>query len=114
MDSNKSSDTFFMKRALTLAKKGKGWTNPNPMVGTVIVKKRKIIAQKYHTKSGQSHAEVNAFNNAKEKTNGATLYVTLEPCNHFGKTPPCTESIIRAGITKVICCAVDPNPLVSG
>jgi diaminohydroxyphosphoribosylaminopyrimidine deaminase/5-amino-6-(5-phosphoribosylamino)uracil reductase len=103
-----------MTRALELAKLGVGYTNPNPLVGAVIVKDGKIIGEGYHKKYGDAHAEVNAFNNAKEDVTGATMYVTLEPCSHFGKTPPCAQAIVKKGIKKVIVAMEDPNPLVAG
>lgn len=107
-------DVFFLKETLRLAKKGAGWTNPNPMVGCVIVKNGRIIASGYHKKAGQSHAEIEALNSAKSDTKGATLYVNLEPCSHYGKTPPCVSNIIQAGITRVVCPFIDPNPKVKG
>lgn len=107
-------DKVFMRQAMKLAKKGMGWTNPNPMVGAVIVKNGKIIGKGYHKKSGFVHAEVEALKNCKKDPAGATLYVNLEPCNHFGKTPPCAEAIISAGIKKVVCSSLDPNPKTHG
>ena len=104
----------YMERAIRLAKKGKGWTNPNPLVGAVIVKNGKIIGEGYHEKYGGLHAERNAIASLKESAKGAEIYVTLEPCCHYGKTPPCTEAIIEQGIKKVIIGSRDPNPLVSG
>lgn len=104
----------FMRRALALAKKGMGHTSPNPMVGCVVVKDGRIISEGYHEKIGGYHAERNALLNCKEDTKGAELYVTLEPCCHFGKTPPCTDIIIEKGITKVYVGAMDSNPLVAG
>lgn len=104
----------FLKETFRLAKKGLGWTSPNPMVGCVIVKNGKIISKGYHKKYGGPHAEIEAFKNTKESVKGATLYVNLEPCCHFGKTPPCTDAIIEAGIKKVICCTLDPNKKVAG
>ena len=104
----------FMKLAIELAKKGEGNVNPNPMVGAVIVKDEKIIGQGYHERCGESHAEVNAFRSLKEDASGATMYVTLEPCSHYGKTPPCADKIIENNISKVVIGMVDPNPLVSG
>ena len=89
------NDADYMKLALKLAAKGRGLASPNPMVGTVIVKNNKIIGQGYHECCGRHHAEVNAIQNATENVAGATLYVTLEPCCHHGKTPPCTDIIIR-------------------
>jgi len=95
-------DTKYMKRALDLAKKGIGYTNPNPLVGAVIVKEGRIIGEGYHEVYGSNHAEVNAFRNASEDVKGATMYVTLEPCSHYGKTPPCANAIVEKGIKKVI------------
>ncbi|MDP4178765.1 MAG: bifunctional diaminohydroxyphosphoribosylaminopyrimidine deaminase/5-amino-6-(5-phosphoribosylamino)uracil reductase RibD [Bacillota bacterium] len=104
----------YMQRALELAKKGAGFTNPNPLVGAVIVKDGRIIGEGYHEVYGSSHAEVNAFKNAVEDVKGADMYVTLEPCSHYGKTPPCADAIVKKGIKKVIIGLKDPNPLVSG
>lgn len=104
----------YMKRALELAKKGTGFTNPNPLVGAVIVKENRIIGEGYHEKYGGPHAEVNAFKNANEDVRDATMYVTLEPCAHHGKTPPCANAIVEKGIRKVVICLKDPNPLVAG
>ena len=107
-------DIYYMKLALDLAKKGEGKTTPNPMVGAVIVKDGKIIGKGYHTKLGAPHAEREAFASLTETAKGATLYVTLEPCCHYGKTPPCTEAIIEHQIKRVVVATKDPNPLVSG
>lgn len=110
-------DTIYMKRAIELAKKGEGFVNPNPMVGAVIVKDGRIIGEGFHQEYGQLHAERNALKNCKEKGNspkGATIYVTLEPCCHHGKTPPCTEAIIESGISRVVIGTLDVNPLVAG
>ena len=104
----------YMRLALQLATKGKGKVNPNPMVGSVIVKNEKVIGQGYHENYGEAHAEVNAFKNATEDVTGATIYVTLEPCSHYGKTPPCVDKIIENKISKVVIGSVDPNPLVAG
>ncbi|MDP9751071.1 MULTISPECIES: bifunctional diaminohydroxyphosphoribosylaminopyrimidine deaminase/5-amino-6-(5-phosphoribosylamino)uracil reductase RibD [Thermoanaerobacter] len=104
----------YMKRALTLAKKGWGYTNPNPLVGAVIVKNGKIIGEGYHEYFGGPHAEVNALKNAVENVEGSTMFVTLEPCSHYGKTPPCVEEIIKSGIKRVYIAMEDPNPKVSG
>lgn len=104
----------YMKRAIELAKKGAGWVNPNPMVGAVIVKKGRIIGEGYHEKCGMLHAERNAIANLSESAEGATIYVTLEPCCHYGKTPPCTEAIIENRISRVVIGSRDPNPLVAG
>jgi len=103
-----------MLRALQLAEKARGRTSPNPMVGAVIVKGNKIIAEGWHEKAGGDHAEVAAIKNAKNGAKDSTLYVTLEPCCHHGKTPPCTDAIINAGIKKVVIAVQDPNPVVSG
>jgi len=112
MDIN--ADQKFLSQTFTLAKKGLGWTNPNPMVGAIVVKNRKTIAKGYHKKSGLDHAEIAALKSATENPKGATLYVNLEPCSHFGKTPPCVDAIIASGITRVVCCTTDPNPQVRG
>lgn len=108
------TDEQYMARALTLAAKAIGHTHPNPMVGAVIVKDGRIIGEGYHHKAGQAHAEVNALNAAGEKAKGATLYVTLEPCAHYGKTPPCAKRVVESGIRRVVVSVVDPNPLVAG
>ena len=102
----------FMRRALELAARGR--TSPNPMVGAVIVKAGEIVGEGYHHKAGTPHAEVHAINSAGEKAKGAQLYVTLEPCCHRGRTPPCTKAIIQAGISSVVMAMYDPNPLVPG
>jgi diaminohydroxyphosphoribosylaminopyrimidine deaminase/5-amino-6-(5-phosphoribosylamino)uracil reductase len=103
-----------MARALQLAEQGLYTTMPNPRVGCVIVKDGKIIGEGAHLKAGQPHAEVFALRQAGEQAKGATLYVTLEPCSHTGRTPPCSQAIVDAGITKVIAATQDPNPLVAG
>lgn len=104
----------YMVRALELAARGAGWTNPNPQVGAVIVKDGRIIGEGWHTAYGKLHAEREALAHCTEDPRGATIYVTLEPCCHWGKTPPCTEAIIEAGIARVVVGAPDPNPLVAG
>ena len=103
-----------MRRAIELARKGGGFVHPNPLVGCVVVKDGQIIAEGYHEKYGGFHAERNALTYCKTETNDALLYVTLEPCCHYGKTPPCTEIIIEKGIKKVFVGILDPNPLVAG
>lgn len=104
-----------MKRAILLAKKGLSWTNPNPLVGAVIVKNGKVIGEGFHHKVGLAHGEIEALSSLKMSAKGATMYVNLEPCVHTDKrTPPCTESIIKSGIKKVICATLDPNPKVNG
>ena len=107
-------DDTFMNRALCLAREGRGWVSPNPMVGCVIVKDGRIIGEGYHQRFGEGHAEVNAIENATESLAGATFYVTLEPCSHHGKTPPCVDRIIESGAAYVVIGTADPNPLVSG
>jgi len=99
-----------MQMALDLAKKGEGFTSPNPMVGAVIVKDGEVVGKGYHKAAGEAHAEVDAIDNAGSLARDATLYVTLEPCNHTGRTPPCTEKIIGAGIRHVVAAMEDPNP----
>ena len=108
------NDTEYMRLALELAKKGCGWTSPNPMVGAVIVKDGQIIGQGWHERYGQPHAERNALASCAVDPEGATMYVTLEPCCHFGKQPPCVNAILEAGISRVVVGSADPNPLVSG
>jgi diaminohydroxyphosphoribosylaminopyrimidine deaminase/5-amino-6-(5-phosphoribosylamino)uracil reductase len=103
----------YMKRAIELAEQGKGKVNPNPLVGAVIVKDGKIIGEGYHECFGHAHAEVNAFLNATEDVEGADMYVTLEPCSHYGKTPPCALKIIEKKIHRVFISSLDPNPLVN-
>ena len=107
-------DSKYIQRALELAKLGVGNVNPNPLVGAVIVKDDVVIGEGYHQKYGEPHAEINAFSSLTESATGATLYVTLEPCSHFGKTPPCVDSVISAGIARVVVGSLDPNPLVAG
>ncbi len=103
-----------MDRAVKLSLKGFGNVNPNPLVGAVIVKDGIVVGEGYHEFFGGPHAEINAINNSKTSLKGATLYVTLEPCNHFGKTPPCTDRIIDSGFSKVVIGMNDPNPKVDG
>ena len=107
-------DENYIRMALELAEQGRGWTSPNPMVGAVIVKDGKVVGKGFHRAAGEPHAEINALNDAGEKAKGATLYVTLEPCNHTGRTPPCTQSILESGIKRVVAGMKDPNPLVTG
>ena len=103
-----------MRRALRLAGKGWGKVSPNPMVGAVLVKGRMVVAEGYHRMTGEKHAEVEVLERAGQKARGSTMYVNLEPCTHYGKTPPCTGRIIKAGIKRVVIAMRDPNPLVSG
>jgi diaminohydroxyphosphoribosylaminopyrimidine deaminase/5-amino-6-(5-phosphoribosylamino)uracil reductase len=111
-------DHQYMARAIELAKKGHYTTSPNPRVGCVLVNDNKVIGEGYHQKAGDGHAEVNAIRDAKQNNptliKGATAYVTLEPCSHFGRTPPCAKGLIDVGVAKVIAAMVDPNPVVSG
>lgn len=114
MNKFSQQDHVFMQRALMLAKQAHYTTSPNPRVGCVIVRNNEIVGEGYHVKAGEGHAEVNAIKQAGSLTQGATAYVTLEPCSHFGRTPPCAEGLIKAGIKHVIAAMVDPNPKVSG
>lgn len=110
-------EEVYMQRALQLAEKGKGAVSPNPLVGCVIVAQDRIIGEGYHQKYGEVHAEVNALKNISEEDKHllkeATVYVTLEPCSHFGKTPPCADALIKAQVKKVVVATLDPNPLVA-
>ncbi|MBQ9708809.1 MAG: bifunctional diaminohydroxyphosphoribosylaminopyrimidine deaminase/5-amino-6-(5-phosphoribosylamino)uracil reductase RibD [Firmicutes bacterium] len=108
------TDKEYMQRAIDLALLGAGHTNPNPMVGAVIVKDDRIVSEGYHEKYGDLHAERNALSKCGWKAPGATMYVTLEPCCHHGKQPPCTDAVIASGVSKVFIGSRDPNPLVSG
>jgi diaminohydroxyphosphoribosylaminopyrimidine deaminase / 5-amino-6-(5-phosphoribosylamino)uracil reductase len=108
------SDEKWMRRALALAEKGRGQVHPNPMVGAVLVRGGRVVAEGFHQEFGSAHAEIEAIRAAGERAKGATLYVTLEPCSHWGKTPPCSAAIIRAGIRRVVAAMKDPNPEVSG
>jgi diaminohydroxyphosphoribosylaminopyrimidine deaminase/5-amino-6-(5-phosphoribosylamino)uracil reductase len=107
-------DRRMMQRCLELARRGLGRTSPNPMVGAVIVKDGEIIGEGFHPRAGEPHAEVFALQAAGENARGATIYVSLEPCNHYGRTPPCSEAVVAAGLAKVVVGMVDPNPLVAG
>lgn len=109
-----SNDKHYMSLALDLAKSARGKTNPNPLVGAVIVKDGCIVGTGLHRKAGEPHAEVHAFNMAGEHSVGATLYVTLEPCSHYGKTPPCAELVKNSGVKRVVVAMKDPNPQVAG
>jgi len=112
MDANK--DKQYMQRALDLALKAAGRTSPNPMVGCVIVNCGEIVGEGYHQKAGTPHAEIHALKAAGEKAGGADVYVTLEPCSHYGRTPPCADALIKAGVRRVVIAMTDPNPLVDG
>lgn len=109
-----NSDSKYMSLAVSLAKRAWGQTSPNPMVGAVLVKNDKIIGRGYHRKAGDSHAEINAINSSKGDISGSTLFVTLEPCCTFGRTPPCTDAVMAAGIKRVVVGCLDPNPRHSG
>ena len=108
------NDNDFMRQALELAKKGEGFVEPNPMVGCVLVRNGLVIGQGYHTQFGHAHAEVEAIRSANADLTGATCYVTLEPCSHYGKTPPCVQAILQTGISRVVAAMRDPNPAVNG
>lgn len=107
-------DEQYMKMALELARKGEGFTSPNPMVGAVLVKDGEVVGKGYHARAGLAHAEIEALREAGEKAKGATLYVNLEPCCHHGRTGPCVEAIVAAQVKRVVLAMVDPNPLVAG
>lgn len=109
-----NEDETYMRRAMRLAERGRGRVSPNPLVGAVVVRHGRIVGEGAHLRVGGPHAEINAFARAGEQARGATLYVTLEPCSFHGRTPPCTEAILDAGIARVVCATVDPDPRVSG
>src|SRR6267378_7224588 len=108
------TDRTWMQRALELAERGRGYVEPNPLVGAVVVQGGQIVGDGWHRKYGEAHAEVNALAAAGEAARGATLYVTLEPCCHHGKTPPCTDAVIGSGVKRVVAAMLDPFPQVSG
>ncbi|KAL9303953.1 hypothetical protein ACSQ67_021216 [Phaseolus vulgaris] len=108
-----SGDGFYIRRCVELARKAVGYTSPNPLVGCVIVKDGVVVGEGYHPRAGQPHAEVFALRDAGDLAQSATAYVSLEPCNHFGRTPPCTEALIKAKVKKVVVGMVDPNPIVA-
>jgi len=112
--SNDERDAEYMRRALALAQQGWGQTAPNPMVGAVVVRDGVVVGEGYHARYGEPHAEVVALKAAGERARGSTLYVTLEPCNHFGRTPPCTEAILEARVQRVVIAAADPTALAGG
>ncbi|OGG66225.1 riboflavin biosynthesis protein RibD [Candidatus Kaiserbacteria bacterium RIFCSPHIGHO2_02_FULL_55_20] len=114
MDRLSARDVRYLEMALRLARKCLGQTFPNPMVGAVVVRRDRIVGQGYHRKAGSAHAEIEALAAAGVRANGATLYVNLEPCSHWGRTPPCVDAIIQAKIQRVVCCMCDPNPRVGG
>ena len=108
------SDEAYIERAIELARRGSGLVSPNPMVGAVVVSDGAIVGEGFHEGPGLPHAEIMALNHAGERARGATLYTSLEPCDHYGRTPPCTEAIVRAGIARVVSATRDPNPVVDG
>ena len=108
------SDESYIQLAIEIAKKGIGKVSPNPLVGAVIIKNERIIGAGYHEKFGEAHAEINAINSARESLEGSTLYINLEPCSHFGKTPPCVDKIIESKIKRVVIGTLDMNPITSG
>ncbi len=110
----KKSHEYFMRQAMRLARKAKGMTSPNPLVGALVVKNGRIIGRGFHQRAGSAHAEVLALDEAGQKAKGATLYVTLEPCTHYGKTPPCVDRIIRSKVKEVVIGMIDPNPINNG
>ena len=114
LNQNSQQDQAWMQRAIELARLGQYSTKPNPNVGCVIVKDGQLVGEGFHPKAGQPHAEVFAMRQAGEQARGATAYVTLEPCAHYGRTPPCAKGLVEAGIAKVIVACPDPNPLVAG
>ena len=114
MKKNIFDDNYYMRMAIRLARKGIGKTSPNPMVGAVIVKEGKVIGQGYHKKCGDNHAEINAINSVKGGIRGSTFYITLEPCSHYGRTPPCVDTLIKKGLRRVVVGTLDPNPEVNG
>src|SRR6202140_4914636 len=110
----RSRDRAHMARALTLAARGLYTTDPNPRVGCVVVRGDQVLGEGWHVRAGEPHAEVLALRAAGPDARGATVYVTLEPCSHTGRTPPCADALIAAGVGRVVCCSVDPNPKVAG
>ena len=108
------ADRRFMRRALALARRGAGTTRPNPMVGAVVVRRGRVLAEGYHRRPGTAHAEVDALSKLGGHAPGATVYVSLEPCDHLGRTPPCTRALVEAGVARVVVGVRDPNPLVDG
>jgi diaminohydroxyphosphoribosylaminopyrimidine deaminase/5-amino-6-(5-phosphoribosylamino)uracil reductase len=111
---NASADDHWMQRALELAERGRGFVEPNPVVGAVVVRDGRMVGEGWHRRFGEAHAEINALNQAGDQARGATIYTPLEPCCHHGKTPPCTDALIRAGIGRVVAAMQDPNPQVAG
>jgi len=109
-----TDDLRYLRRCLSLAKRAQGRTSPNPMVGAVVVRNGVVVGEGFHPKAGEPHAEIFALRAAGDQARGATLYVSLEPCSHYGKTPPCADAVAHAGIRRVVFASCDPNPLVAG
>ncbi|HVZ86267.1 MAG TPA: bifunctional diaminohydroxyphosphoribosylaminopyrimidine deaminase/5-amino-6-(5-phosphoribosylamino)uracil reductase RibD, partial [Polyangia bacterium] len=109
-----AADERFMRRALALAERGRGTTQPNPTVGAVIVRAGRIVGEGFHRKAGEAHAEINALQALRGSARGTTIYVTLEPCDHTGRTPPCTATLLKARPARVVIGCRDPNPIVNG
>src|SRR5215831_3712922 len=109
-----SEDEAHLREALGLAERGRGTTHPNPRVGAVLVRGGRVVGRGWHRRAGGPHAEVEALRQAGARARGATLYVTLEPCNHFGRTPPCVDQVVAAGVRRVVIAVADPNPRVRG
>ncbi len=114
MQARLKRDIYFLRKTFTLAKKAEGFTSPNPLVGVLLVKGNKVVAVGYHRKAGLAHAEREAFKKVAPSVKGLTLYVNLEPCSHFGKTPPCVDEIIKRKVKRVVIANLDPNPRVKG
>lgn len=114
MSNDEKNDVYYMARALILAERGRYTTDPNPRVGCVLVKNGEIIGEGWHERAGQAHAEVYALNHATQSVEGAVAYITLEPCSHHGRTPPCCDALVTAGISRLVVAMHDPNPLVAG
>src|SRR5207253_10826843 len=108
------TDRDWMAQALALAERGRGHVEPNPLVGAVVVRDGHLVSEGWHQRYGEAHAEINALSAAGDAVHGATLYVTLEPCCHHGKTPPCTDAVLRSGVRRVVAAMLDPFPQVSG
>jgi diaminohydroxyphosphoribosylaminopyrimidine deaminase/5-amino-6-(5-phosphoribosylamino)uracil reductase len=113
-DPSAADDERFMRRALALAERARGLTSPNPMVGAVVVANDQVLAEGFHAAAGRPHAEIEALAAAGARARGATLYVTLEPCTHHGRTPPCAPAVVASGVRRVVVAATDPNPAVAG
>ena len=113
-DRTDAADARLMRRAIQLAERGRGLVSPNPLVGAILVRDGEVVGEGWHAGAGTPHAEIHALNQAGDRARGATLYVTLEPCSHTGRTPPCAPALVEAGVTRVVAAMGDPNPLVDG